>query len=62
MLEVKGKYASAKICADVVEQAALDQIQTLCDQPFAEGSHIAVMPDVHAVTGSCLLSLSLLPI
>ena len=51
MLEVKGKYASAKIYADVVEQAALDQIQTLCDQPFAEGSHIAVMPDVHAGAG-----------
>ena len=62
MLEVKGKYASAKIYADVVEQAALDQIQTLCDQPFAEGSHIAVMPDVHAGTGSCMLSLSLPPI
>ena len=51
MQEIKGKYASAKIYADVVEQAALDQIQTLCDQPFAEGSHIAVMPDVHAGAG-----------
>lgn len=51
MQEIRGKYASAKIYADVVEQAALDQIQTLCDQPFAEGSHIAVMPDVHAGAG-----------
>lgn len=51
MQEIRGKYASAKIYAEVVEQAALDQIQTLCDQPFAEGSHIAVMPDVHAGTG-----------
>lgn len=51
MQEIKGKYANAKIYAEVVEQAALDQIQTLCDQPFAEGSHIAVMPDVHAGAG-----------
>ena len=51
MQEIKGQYANAKIYADVVEQAALDQIQTLCDQPFAEGSHIAVMPDVHAGVG-----------
>ena len=51
MKEIKGKYANAKIYAEVVEQAALDQIQTLCDQPFAEGSHIAVMPDVHAGAG-----------
>ena len=43
MKEIKGQYASAKIYADVVEQTALDQIQTLCNQPFAEGSHIAVM-------------------
>lgn len=51
MQEIKGQYASAKIYADVVEQTALDQIQTLCNQPFAEGSHIAVMPDVHAGIG-----------
>ena len=51
MQEIKGQYANAKIYADVVEQAALDQIQTLCNQPFAEGSHIAVMPDVHAGAG-----------
>lgn len=51
MQEIKGQYANAKIYADVVEQTALDQIQTLCNQPFAEGSHIAVMPDVHAGAG-----------
>ena len=51
MQEIKGKYASAKIYAEVVEQTALNQIQTLCDQPFAEGSRIAVMPDVHAGAG-----------
>ena len=51
MQKIKGRYTEARIFADVVEQAALDQIQTLCDQPFAEGSSIAVMPDVHAGAG-----------
>lgn len=51
MIKLKGRYTEADIFADVVEQAALDQIQTLCDQPFAENSHIAVMPDVHAGAG-----------
>lgn len=51
MIKITGRYTEARIFADVVEQAALDQIQTLCDQPFAEGSSIAIMPDVHAGAG-----------
>lgn len=51
MIKITGRYTEARIFADIVEQAALDQIQTLCDQPFAEGSSIAVMPDVHAGAG-----------
>ena len=51
MIKIIGRYTDARIFADVVEQTALDQIQTLCDQPFAEGSSIAVMPDVHAGAG-----------
>ena len=51
MIKITGRYTDACIFADVVEQAALDQIQTLCDQPFAEGSSIAVMPDVQAGAG-----------
>ena len=48
MITITGRYTDARIFADVVEQTALEQIQVLCDQPFAEGSSIAVMPDVHA--------------
>ena len=51
MKKITGRYTDARIFADVVEQAALDQIQMLCDQPFTEGSSIAVMPDVHAGAG-----------
>ena len=51
MIEIKGKYTNAVVFASDVEESATEQIQTLCDQPFAEGSKIRVMPDVHAGTG-----------
>ena len=48
---VIGKYNSAKIFTDVVEQSATEQIKLLCDQPFTQGSTIRIMPDVHAGAG-----------
>ena len=48
---VKGKYNEAKVFASVVENDALEQIKTLCDQPFAYNSKIRIMPDVHAGMG-----------
>ena len=48
---VTGKYNSAKVFTDVVEQSAIDQIRQLCDQPFTQGASIRVMPDVHAGAG-----------
>ena len=48
---VQGKYNSAKVFTDVVEDTAIRQIETLCDQPFTQGAQIRVMPDVHAGTG-----------
>ena len=51
MTLIEGKYASAKVFASVLEDEAAEQIRTLCDQPFARGSRIRIMPDVHAGTG-----------
>ncbi len=51
MIEIRGKYTSAKIFNDNAEEAALDQIRALCDLPFAAGAQVRVMPDVHAGTG-----------
>ena len=48
---IQGKYAEAKVYTDQVEETALRQLQTLCDQPFTEGCTIRVMPDVHAGAG-----------
>lgn len=51
MLEVRGKYNTAKVFTDVVDEKSLQQIQILCDQEFTEGSKIRLMPDVHAGAG-----------
>jgi len=48
---VEGKYNIAKIYTDVVEDMALEQIKTLCDQAYVKGSKIRIMPDVHAGAG-----------
>ena len=48
MLILNGKYASAKVFTDVIEQDAVTQIIKLCNQPMSEGSQIRIMPDVHA--------------
>jgi RNA-splicing ligase RtcB len=51
MIEITGKYASAKVFTEVLEPSAEGQIQALCDQRFAQGSKIRIMPDVHAGKG-----------
>ncbi|MCD8371832.1 MAG: RtcB family protein [Clostridia bacterium] len=51
MIKITGEYAAAKIFTDDIEQSALSQIKTLCDQPFAKGAKIRIMPDVHAGAG-----------
>ena len=47
MLEVKGKFNTAQVFTDNVEDAAYKQILNLMNQKFAEGSKFAIMPDCH---------------
>jgi len=51
MLELNGKYNTAKVFTDVVDQSAISQIIELCNQPMSAGSQIRIMPDVHAGAG-----------
>ena len=51
MTEIKGKYAIAKVFTDELEPSAEGQIKAMCDQPYAEGAKIRIMPDVHAGAG-----------
>lgn len=48
---VEGRYNTAKVYTEVVEEVALDQIKTLCDQEYTKDLRIRIMPDVHAGAG-----------
>lgn len=48
---IEGKYNIAKVYTEVVEETALEQIRTLCNQEYVKDSKIRIMPDVHAGAG-----------
>lgn len=51
MMEIKGLYNTAKVYTDTMEDKAVSQIRTLCDQAFCKDVKVRIMPDVHAGAG-----------
>lgn len=51
MKEVTGKYGTAKIFTDLVDEKSIDQVKTLMDQEFVKGCNVRMMPDIHAGAG-----------
>lgn len=51
MIILNGKYNSAKVFTDNIDETAIAQIIELCNQPMSEGAKIRIMPDVHAGAG-----------
>ena len=51
MIELQGKYNTAKVFTDTVDNACISQIIELLNQPMAEGETIRMMPDCHAGSG-----------
>lgn len=51
MIELQGKYNTAKVFTDNVESEAVGQIINLLNQEFVAGSQIRIMPDTHAGAG-----------
>ena len=51
MIEIRGKYNTAKVFTDNVEGQAIAQIMELCNQEFVRDSKIRIMPDTHAGAG-----------
>ncbi|MBO7464216.1 MAG: RtcB family protein [Bacteroidales bacterium] len=51
MKEVVGKYSTAKVFTDNVDEGSVSQIETLCNQEFTQGARIRLMPDVHVGAG-----------
>lgn len=51
MFTIEGTYATALCYATVAEPQAIEQIRTMCNTPFTEGSKVRIMPDMHAGVG-----------
>ncbi|WP_425447700.1 RtcB family protein [Dethiothermospora halolimnae] len=51
MKQIKGKYNTAKVYTDNIEESAEKQILELCNQEFTKYSKIRIMPDTHAGAG-----------
>lgn len=51
MIILNGRYNSAKVFTDVIDENAISQIITLCNQPVSREAKIRIMPDVHAGAG-----------
>ena len=51
MLEIKGKFNTAKLFTDIIDEDSIRQVYELCNQSFAKGAKIRMMPDVHAGAG-----------
>lgn len=51
MIEIKGKYNTAIVYTDTVEDEAIKQILEMCNQEFLKDSKIRIMSDVHAGAG-----------
>lgn len=51
MIELKGKYNTAKVFTDNIESSAIGQITALLNQKSIEGNTVRIMPDVHSGAG-----------
>ncbi len=51
MIELQGKYNTAKMFTDNADQETVSQVINLLNQEFVSGSKIRIMPDTHAGSG-----------
>lgn len=51
LIELRGRFNTAKVYAEVIERDAASQIINLLNQEFVKGSKIRIMPDVHLGIG-----------
>lgn len=54
IVELQGKFNTAKVFTDNIDDVTIGQVIEMCNQPFAEGSNIRIMPDTHAGKGSVI--------
>ena len=54
MIEIKGKYNTAKVWTNEIEETARLQIANFLDHEAFKGGNISIMPDVHAGAGAVI--------
>ena len=54
MLELKGKYTTAKITIDQVEDGLFEQVYSVINSPVADGLKVVIQPDCHVGSGICV--------
>lgn len=54
MITITGKCTKAKIMTDMVEPDVIKQVTFLCNHPLFENKKIALMPDCHPGSGTCI--------
>ncbi|MCK9415351.1 RtcB family protein [Candidatus Dojkabacteria bacterium] len=59
MIEIKGKYTTAKIMIDDVEETAMNQIYNIVNHIATKDQKIAIMCDVHAGAGNAVIGFSM---
>ena len=61
MLELEGKYTSAKIFADTIENGVIEQVKSVLEHPIFKDCQIRIMPDCHSGKGCVIGFTSPLP-
>ena len=61
MKEVQGKYTSAKIFADTIDEGVIKQTLAICDHPIFEDVQVRIMPDCYVGKGCTIGFTSTLP-
>ena len=51
MFKIEGKYTSAKIFAETIEDGVIEQTTEICNHPIFKDCKIRVMPDCHRGKG-----------
>lgn len=54
MIELKGKYGTAKIMIGEIESGLYDQIYSVLNSPVAKDKKIVIQPDCHVGSGICV--------
>lgn len=53
-MNIKGKYNSATVYADIIDEASIEQIKDFLNERYMEDTKICIMPDVHAGKGAVI--------